>query len=292
MDLAAAAAGSRVLDDRSDPAPAPGTQAFVAALSHVRCDGVLCRRLRLRDRAGRLGRHTRTRRGRPTHRRRRTSAQHPVRRLGKPDGRARARTRRVRVGHRTTDRPRGRPHDTGVRVRPRRPWAQRRRPRRGCRARPACTARARTCARAVRHGRTLARRHVRVELRRPLSVPGRRRRAPGLHAPAPVPHRCERHGPRAGRGAHPRAYRHRPAARRPEGRRTDGTGTAVRTRRRADARTAEPGGEAARASETAPWASSPPARTPSRDGPRTRTTSPRCPATAFTERWPGPRTSR
>ena len=47
MDLAAAAARPRVLDDRSDPAPGPGPQAFVAALSRVRGDGVLCRRLRL-----------------------------------------------------------------------------------------------------------------------------------------------------------------------------------------------------------------------------------------------------
>ena len=47
------------------------SQAFLAALSRVRRDGVLCRRLRLSDRGGRLRRHTRTRRRRPAHRRRR-----------------------------------------------------------------------------------------------------------------------------------------------------------------------------------------------------------------------------
>ena len=88
-------------------------------------------------------------------------------------------------------------------------------------------------------------------------------------------------GPVLGGGAHARADRPRSAARRPEGRRADGTSPTVRARRRADARPAEPGGAAHEPRQTAPWASSPPARAPSRAGPRTRTTSPRCPSNSF-----------
>ena len=76
--------------------------ALVAAVSGVRVHGALCRRLQLRDGREQRTRRRRSGRGRPTRRRRRTPPEHPLHRLGQPDGRARAGPRRVGLGHRAS----------------------------------------------------------------------------------------------------------------------------------------------------------------------------------------------
>ena len=111
------------------------------------------------------------------------SAEHPLHRLGRPDRRPRTGTRRVRAGDGALDRPRRRAHHDGLRLRPRRSRAQRRRPppaRDAARDLHVLLERAHVPG-PVRARRAFARRHVRAELRPPL--PGRRSAASSCWTP-------------------------------------------------------------------------------------------------------------